>query len=595
MRPNTRELVRRFTEIFDVPEPVLEIGALQVEGQEGYGDIRPFFRDKAYLAVDMREGPGVDQVENFEQRTSFPDAHFGTIISLDTVEHVYDVFHFMEEVNRVLAPGGLLWLVSVMYYPIHAHPYDYWRFTPETFRRLTAPIGEPLILTQGVPDFPHTIIAVVRKGGRLTDREKEQVQRAVHSMPDTFTGCGWEHPRETALRGEIETLRAYHDQWGKVSVSGFHDFTPEEWRRELSPSAFDPNLSRWYYVSMCWKNARWLGNPIWQIPTDLMTLQELVSEIRPRVIVETGTNRGGSALFFASLLYLLHGGGQVYTMDVTITEETRRRIANSPFRDMIRIFEGSSTDPRIVEQVRSATRTVPGPVMVFLDSDHSYAHVLNETRCYHDLVTPGSYLVVFDTITRYLYDVPHGNKAWFEDNPLRAVQQFLAEHDNFIPDRERERYMATFAPMGFLRKVVPVHPSLWKASQSVLEPTGEGDGIRCVTFEGDKHLWGGLLLGCVRSNQCDGSTLPCRAGQSGMVSLEVRGVANWQGIRLVVNVIDQQHRRLAEQIVDLTDTWQPVSLTVPTRPDSTHAAVQLVKVKTPVPVIFEVRHIRIAL
>ncbi|HPO30666.1 MAG TPA: hypothetical protein PKX28_05465, partial [Candidatus Hydrogenedentes bacterium] len=126
-------------------------------------------------------------------------------------------------------------------------------------------------------------------------------------------------------------------------------------------------------------------------------------------------------------------------------------------------------------------------------------------------------------------------------------------------------------------------------------PTGEGDGIRCVTFEGDKHLWGGLLLGCVRSNQCDGSTLPCRAGQSGMVSLEVRGVANWQGIRLVVNVIDQQHRRLAEQLVDLTDTWQPVSLTVPTRPDSTHAAVQLVKVKTPAPVIFEVRHIRIAL
>jgi len=80
-----------------------------------------------------------------------------------------------------------------------------------------------------------------------------------------------------------------------------------------------------------------------------------------------------------------------------------------------------------------------------------------------------------------------------------------------------------------------------------------------------------------------------------MVSLEVRGVANWQGIRLVVNVIDQQHRRLAEQLVDLTDTWQPVSLTVPTRPDSTHAAVQLVKVKTPAPVIFEVRHIRIAL
>ena len=595
MRPNTRELVKRFTEIFDVPEPVLEIGALQVEGQEGYGDIRPFFKRKSYLAVDMREGPGVDQVENFEQRTSFPDGHFGTIISLDTVEHVYDIFHFTTEVNRVLAPGGLLLLVSVMYYPIHAHPYDYWRFTPETFRRLTAPIGEPYILTQGEVDFPHTVIAVVRKGGTLTEREKEQLHRAVTSMPGTFTGCAWEHPRETALRRELETMRAYHDQWGRVSVSGFYDFTPEEWKRDLSPSAFDPNLSRWYYVSMCWKNSRWLGNPIWQIPTDLMALQELVSEIRPRVIVETGTNRGGSALFFASLLRLLHGEGRVYTMDVTITDETRRRIAESPFRDMIRLFVGSSTDPEIVRQVHTAVRNEGGPVMVFLDSDHSYAHVLNEMRCYHDLVTPGSYLVVFDTITRYLYDVPNGNPAWFEDNPLRAVQQFLGERQDFIPDRDRERYMATFAPMGFLRKSVPLQPGLWKATQSVLEPAGEGGCIRCVTFEGDKALWGGMLLGSVRANQCDGSTLPCRPGSSGTVSLEVRGTANWRGIRLVLNVIDQQNRRLAEQIIDLTDTWQPVTLTVPTRPDSTHAAVQLVKVKTPAPVIFEVRNIRIAL
>lgn len=595
MRPNTRELVRRFTEIFDVTEPILEIGALQVEGQEGYGDVRPFFQGKSYLAVDMREGPGVDQVENFEQRTSFPDGHFGTILSLDTMEHVYDIFHFTHEINRVLAPGGLLLLVSVMYYPIHAHPYDYWRFTPETFRRLTAPIGEPLILTQGEADFPHTVIAVVRKGGTLTDREKEQMRRAVAGMPDTFTGCGWEHPRATALRRELETLRAYHDQWGRVSVSGFYDFTPEEWKRELSPSAFDPNLSRWFYVSMCWKNARWLGYPIWQIPTDLMALQELISEIRPRVIVETGTNRGGSALFFASLLRLLHGDGRVYTMDVTITDETRKRIADSPYSGMIRIFEGSSTDPQIVQQVHAAVRPEPGPVLVFLDSDHSYAHVLSEMRSYHDLVTPGSYLVVFDTITRYLYDVPHGNRAWFEDNPLRAVQQFLGEQQDFIPDRSRERYMASFAPMGFLRKVLLRGPEQWKATQSVLEPAADGRGIRCITFEGDKALWGGMLLGSVRTNQCDGTTLPCNAGGSGMVSLEVRGAANWQGIRLVLNVIDQHNRRLAEQLIDLTDAWQPVLLTVPFRPDSSHVAVQLVKVKTPAPVIFEVRNIRIAL
>ncbi|HOQ89157.1 MAG TPA: CmcI family methyltransferase [Candidatus Hydrogenedentes bacterium] len=338
-----------------------------------------------------------------------------------------------------------------------------------------------------------------------------------------------------------------------------------------------------------------MGNPIWQIPTDLMALQELISEIRPRTIVETGTNWGGSALFFASLLRLLHGSGTVITVDITVTEETRRRIPASPFGDMIQIFEGSSIDPAVVNRIKQAAQSGQEPVMVFLDSDHSYAHVLEEMRRYHDLVSPGSYLVVFDTITRYLYDVPHGKREWFTDNPLYAVQQFLSEQDGFIPDRSREKYMATFAPMGFLRKASRPRPDQWRATQSVLEPIASDAGIRCITFEGDKALWGGMLLGCVRNNQCDGSTLLCRPGMEGMVSLEVRGVANWQGKRLVLNAIDQQHRRLAERLIDLTDTWQPVSLSIPARPDSTHVGIQLVKVKTPAPVIFETRNIRTAL
>jgi hypothetical protein len=194
MRPNTVELVKGFSRIFPVKEPVLEIGSYRVEGQEGLANLRDFYPGARYIGVDMREGPGVDQVEDFETRTSFADGSVGTILSSDTVEHVYDVFHFMRETERILAPGGVLLLISVMYFPIHSYPYDYWRFTPEAFKRLASPIGSPLVLSQGPEDFPDTVIAVVRKGGKLTGEEEAAFTRVVREMSPLVERCGWVHP-----------------------------------------------------------------------------------------------------------------------------------------------------------------------------------------------------------------------------------------------------------------------------------------------------------------------------------------------------------------------------------------------------------------
>lgn len=194
MRPNTVELVKGFSRIFPVKEPVLEIGSYRVEGQEGLANLRDFYPGARYIGVDMREGPGVDQVEDFETRTSFADGSVGTILSSDTVEHVYDVFHFMRETERILAPGGVLLLISVMYFPIHSYPYDYWRFTPEAFKRLASPIGSPLVLSQGPEDFPDTVIAVVRKGGKLTGEEEAAFTRVVREMSPLVERCSWVHP-----------------------------------------------------------------------------------------------------------------------------------------------------------------------------------------------------------------------------------------------------------------------------------------------------------------------------------------------------------------------------------------------------------------
>lgn len=116
-------------------EPVLEIGSLQVGNPPEFGDIRPMFGNKFFVGTDMREGLGVDKIENVE-RLSFGNGSFGTVICLDTLEHVENIEKAMQEMKRVLEPGGALVISSVFSFPIHDYPNDYWRFTPECFRML---------------------------------------------------------------------------------------------------------------------------------------------------------------------------------------------------------------------------------------------------------------------------------------------------------------------------------------------------------------------------------------------------------------------------------------------------------------------------
>jgi cephalosporin hydroxylase len=210
-----------------------------------------------------------------------------------------------------------------------------------------------------------------------------------------------------------------------------------------------PWLSRWitnrfhklYYYrrSQTWRNTRWLGTSVQKCPLDLWIYQELLHEIRPEWIIETGTAAGGSASYLATLCDAL-GCGQVITID-PLDQGSR------PQHPRIHYLRGRSIEAGILAQVADAVAGARS-VMVVLDSDHSFANVLAELRAYHGFVTPGSYCVIEDGNVG-----GHPVRREFGAGPQEAVRAFLAENDAFEVDRSREKFYLTFNPSGYLRRV----------------------------------------------------------------------------------------------------------------------------------------------
>jgi cephalosporin hydroxylase len=196
-----------------------------------------------------------------------------------------------------------------------------------------------------------------------------------------------------------------------------------------------------FYESDAWTKASWLGVQALKNPLDLWVYQEIVADTRPELIVETGTWRGGSALYLASICDLL-GVGEIVSIDVAPMRE------DYPQHPRITYIAGrSSTDPEVVEELR--TRAGGRPTFVILDSDHSQAHVEAELDAYAPLVPIGCYIVAEDSnIGKIRTDLMPG--------PLQAVETFLAKTDEFEIDREREKFLLTFNPSGYLRRVRPV-------------------------------------------------------------------------------------------------------------------------------------------
>lgn len=198
----------------------------------------------------------------------------------------------------------------------------------------------------------------------------------------------------------------------------------------------------------------WLGRPIIQYPQDLIAIQEIIWKVKPDLIIETGIARGGSLIFYASLLSLLGGKRKVLGIDIELRSHNRRAIRNHPLSKKILIIEGSSVDPVTLKKVAAIAKQYK-KMLVILDSNHTHDHVLQELQSYSGFVSKGSYLIVLDTVIDELPDAIFRGRPWKKGNsPKSAVNVFLRDHPQFQPNRVMDQKLQiSVAPGGYLKKI----------------------------------------------------------------------------------------------------------------------------------------------
>lgn len=200
-------------------------------------------------------------------------------------------------------------------------------------------------------------------------------------------------------------------------------------------------------------NFSWMGRPIIQYPQDMIAMQEIIWELKPDLIIETGIAHGGSLVYYASILELI-GKGEVLGIDIDIRQHNRKEIEKHPMFKRIKMIEGSSIDETITAEVSKHAKN-KACVMVSLDSNHTHDHVLQELLLYSPFVTKDSYLVVFDTIVEYLPDDYLPGRAWSTgNNPKTAIDQFLKTNQNFrIDENIDHKLLVSVAPGGYLKRI----------------------------------------------------------------------------------------------------------------------------------------------
>ncbi len=227
MRDHNKAFCQHVAEGFDCPGPVYEFGSYQVEGQVDYADLRRLFPDRPFVGCDMRPGPGVDRVEDVSA-ISMPDGSAGTVLCIETFEHVFEVRKAFDEVFRILAPGGLFVITSPLNFRIHGYPDDYWRMTPQCLRRMLEPYEARLVGFQGYPKFPHTVMALAAKTPAPADFQAraERLTGAFQAWLDateaalsTKEKLGRAFTRAFRSKGEWRQLAFYHQAELSVDLS----------------------------------------------------------------------------------------------------------------------------------------------------------------------------------------------------------------------------------------------------------------------------------------------------------------------------------------------------------------------------------------
>lgn len=228
-----------------------------------------------------------------------------------------------------------------------------------------------------------------------------------------------------------------------------------------SPEAFNIISEMWIRSGWDAKyvySFAWMGRPIIQLPEDMVRTQEVIYSVQPDVIIETGIAHGGSLIYYASLCKAMEKG-KVIGVDIEIRPHNRKAIEEHLLFPYISLIEGSSINEKIVEEASSHI-SAGDTVMVLLDSNHTYDHVLAELRAYSKFVSVGSYIVATDGIMENVVGAPRTNPDWTTNNPKKALEQFVKENDSFIIDEPtfpfNEGVIAervTYWPSAFIKRV----------------------------------------------------------------------------------------------------------------------------------------------
>ena len=231
-------------------------------------------------------------------------------------------------------------------------------------------------------------------------------------------------------------------------------------RREIdlySDEAFEAIARQ--YVRVGWNQKQvysysWMGRPVIQIPDDMVRTQEVIYRLRPDLIIETGIAHGGSLIYYASIMEAMHHG-HVLGIDIEIRPHNRSAIEAHEMFHRIDMIEGSSVDAETMDKVR-AFASGKETVLVILDSNHTYDHVMQELELYAPLVTKGSYIVSTDGVMRDVADVPRAGENWATDNPANAAEDFAAAHPEFVIEQPEWPFNEST-----LSKNVTHYPSAW--------------------------------------------------------------------------------------------------------------------------------------
>lgn len=241
-----------------------------------------------------------------------------------------------------------------------------------------------------------------------------------------------------------DPIKEFEEERVKLIESNSHNDALKEAAHQFNEVS---NKAKYSY------NFSWMGRPIIQYPQDMVAMQEIIWDVKPDLIIETGIAHGGSLVFYASMLELI-GKGEVVGIDIDIRSHNKKAIESHPMFKRINMLEGSSVTQEMADRVKPFT-VDKEKILVCLDSNHTHQHVLDELNLYSPFVSVGSYLVVFDTIVEDLPEAYLPNRFWgIGNNPKTAVHEFLKNNRNFEIDKSMDnKLLISVSPEGYLKRV----------------------------------------------------------------------------------------------------------------------------------------------